>query len=307
MQENIRRQEQQKAKSKQAEQPESQQGKLCPLCKHINPASAKFCEECGASLDALQCPHCKAEVYPDADICEKCGMWLLPGKCRFCYGELSDDDQFCPECGNPAKGIKCPNCGENNHFDFCTKCNTPLTEAAAEALDQLKNDPQIGEAIKGLEEIRALEKEIEEELQKATEQQKSDAEKEAKLNRLRNLEGFYKKSGNEQPKEKAQSKPQSLFGAGDEKRLDAVARKKAELDARKKQMLEKLENAQDKTFDTQQKARCFYNAIKPPGNLVWECNYVHAIHPAPHDCAKPNLGGKWIVYEGHIHWEYGSF
>ena len=44
------------------------------------------------------------------------------------------------------------------------------------------------------------------------------------------------------------------------------------------------------------KARNFAMACKPQGvRLAWVCNYKHAMHSSPCGCAKPHLGGKWVV------------
>ena len=43
-------------------------------------------------------------------------------------------------------------------------------------------------------------------------------------------------------------------------------------------------------------ARNFAMASKPVGvRLAWVCNYKHAMHSSPCGCAKPHLGGKWVV------------
>ncbi len=44
----------------------------CPSCAHENPASAKFCEECGAAL-ARACASCGVELRPAVKFCSECG------------------------------------------------------------------------------------------------------------------------------------------------------------------------------------------------------------------------------------------
>jgi hypothetical protein len=47
------------------------------------------------------------------------------------------------------------------------------------------------------------------------------------------------------------------------------------------------------------KVRNFAMAQKPVGvRLGWQCNYKHALHSSPCGCAKPQLGGKWVIL-GH--------
>jgi hypothetical protein len=44
------------------------------------------------------------------------------------------------------------------------------------------------------------------------------------------------------------------------------------------------------------KARNYAMACKPTGvRLAWVCNFKHAMHSSPCGCAKPHLGGKWVV------------
>ncbi|MGH7276250.1 MAG: AAA family ATPase, partial [Candidatus Rokuibacteriota bacterium] len=50
----------------------------CPACKTENRAGMKFCEECGARLDAA-CPACGAQVSPGKKFCGSCGAALHPG------------------------------------------------------------------------------------------------------------------------------------------------------------------------------------------------------------------------------------
>ena len=47
----------------------------CPKCQAENPAEAKFCMKCGASL-VLSCPECGTELPAEAQFCYKCGHQL---------------------------------------------------------------------------------------------------------------------------------------------------------------------------------------------------------------------------------------
>jgi len=47
----------------------------CPRCRHDNPASVKFCGECGARLDAA-CPACGAGNLASNKFCHQCGTSL---------------------------------------------------------------------------------------------------------------------------------------------------------------------------------------------------------------------------------------
>ncbi len=50
------------------------QGKTCPSCGKVSPASEKFCTECGAALPAEKiCPSCGKVVPPGNMFCNSCG------------------------------------------------------------------------------------------------------------------------------------------------------------------------------------------------------------------------------------------
>jgi class 3 adenylate cyclase len=49
----------------------------CPRCQHDNPASAKFCLECGARF-TLTCPKCRSELPLSAKFCIECGERIAP-------------------------------------------------------------------------------------------------------------------------------------------------------------------------------------------------------------------------------------
>jgi class 3 adenylate cyclase/tetratricopeptide (TPR) repeat protein len=50
----------------------------CPTCRFENPAGAKFCGSCGASL-ALACPRCGTQNPPAFKFCSECGSSLAAG------------------------------------------------------------------------------------------------------------------------------------------------------------------------------------------------------------------------------------
>jgi class 3 adenylate cyclase len=51
----------------------------CPKCQTENPATRKFCRECGAKL-LLVCPQCGTENLPDDKFCGECGYNLKKRK-----------------------------------------------------------------------------------------------------------------------------------------------------------------------------------------------------------------------------------
>ena len=50
----------------------------CPHCRHENPASARFCNGCGAKLDA-SCAACGQPNPPGSRFCNSCGQPLGGG------------------------------------------------------------------------------------------------------------------------------------------------------------------------------------------------------------------------------------
>jgi class 3 adenylate cyclase/tetratricopeptide (TPR) repeat protein len=54
----------------------------CPRCQVENDAGARFCEDCGARLEAA-CPSCGTPVTPGKKFCRSCGAALTPESSRF--------------------------------------------------------------------------------------------------------------------------------------------------------------------------------------------------------------------------------
>ena len=54
----------------------------CPRCQAENDAGARFCEDCGARLEAA-CPSCGIPVTPGKKFCRSCGAALTPEPSRF--------------------------------------------------------------------------------------------------------------------------------------------------------------------------------------------------------------------------------
>jgi ribosomal protein L40E len=48
----------------------------CPLCEHVNPPDAKFCNACGTAIDLIPCPSCGAVNDPTATSCHQCAAAL---------------------------------------------------------------------------------------------------------------------------------------------------------------------------------------------------------------------------------------
>ncbi|MDD1743734.1 MAG: SPFH domain-containing protein, partial [Methanomassiliicoccales archaeon] len=87
-----------------AGQPPTQPMILCPKCGAQNPASNKFCAECGAKLmpNMVPCPKCGEKVPEGTKFCPNCGTSMSnTKKCANCGASVPANSKFCLECGKP--------------------------------------------------------------------------------------------------------------------------------------------------------------------------------------------------------------
>ena len=85
-----------------AQQAQAQPTIACPKCGFQNPSGAKFCQNCGASLQpqGSKCPKCGTINPPGAKFCSNCGAPLQPtAKCPSCGADIPAGAKFCPNCG----------------------------------------------------------------------------------------------------------------------------------------------------------------------------------------------------------------
>ena len=256
------------------------QGVQCPYCGTVNEPEAVYCASCGKPIGVANCPNCGAEIDPDADFCETCHHYIRKDVCSFCGASLTGKEAFCPECGSPRGGIVCPTCNTLNDFSFCKQCGTPLTEEARQLQEQLQRTPEYKEMVKLAEELQQMDMLI----PISSERDQVRYQMNSKL-RERVLMLLARDRGEANPviPEKG----------------DAPLGKK-ELDAKKLARLEELTALLEKMAQKPQpqpaKVRNYAMACKPQGvRLAWECNFKHALHSSPCGCAKPQLGGKWII------------
>lgn len=77
----------------------------CPRCGAQNPATSKFCAECGSPLNVAgtsKCPSCGSDVLPGSKFCPSCGAKISSTKkCGNCGADVPVASKFCPECGKP--------------------------------------------------------------------------------------------------------------------------------------------------------------------------------------------------------------
>ena len=255
----------------------------CPHCGAANDPTAVFCEACGVPLRMGSCPNCGSPLDPDADFCEVCHHYVRPDVCSFCGAHVSDQDAFCPECGSPRGGIVCPVCHTLNDFAFCRQCGMPLTDEARQLAAELKAQPEY-------QELMALAREYNELGMKVAFTTEQDLHRDEDCMRLRDrvLRLLALDEGETDP----------VIPEPQQKRFT-----KEELDKQKEQKLARLSELLDRMavpeLPSPARVRNYAMAQKPVGmRLAWVCNWKHAMHSSPCGCAKPQLGGKWVIL-GH--------
>lgn len=258
---------------------------ICPKCGTPNSADAMFCSSCGAQLQVGQCPFCGSPIDPDADFCEVCHKYVREEICSFCGADFPASESFCPQCGAPKGGIVCPKCHTLNDFAFCKQCGEPLTVYATQLVEQLRQQDDYQLMVQLAHEYSELAME----LPYASDRDKLRMDECDKL-RERVLKLLANDAGVEStPQTTPEPHPQRMS--------------KEELDKKKEEKLAQLtailEQMAIPPLPKPAVARNYAMAQKPAGmRLAWVCNYQHAIHSSPCGCAKPHMGGKWIVL-GH--------
>lgn len=239
-----------------------------------------FCAQCGQPINNATCPYCGAEVEADADFCEACHHYIKKDICSYCGAHLSGNEAYCPECGSPRGGLVCPTCHTLNDFAFCKQCGTALTEEARMMVKELQKNPEYQELLEIVQDFSKLENAL-------PYNSERDIVREQMNSKLRErvLTLLAKDEGVELP----------VIPKLESKRMT-----KEELDEQKAVKLRMLSAILDKLavppMPSPVKARNFAMASKPSGvRLAWVCNFKHAMHSSPCGCAKPHLGGKWVV------------
>ena len=255
-------------------------GKACPYCGAINEPEAMFCAQCGQPISKANCPHCGAEIDPDADFCEVCHHYIRKDVCSYCGAHLEGNEAYCPECGSPRGGMVCPTCHTLNDFAFCKKCGTALTKEAKQLVKQLHMNPDYQQLLEIVRDYSSLENA----LPYNTERDIIRDEENAKL-RERVLTLLAKDEGVEFPEiPKVESKRMTREQLEDQKAVKI------------KMLSTILDKLAVPPTTSPVHARNFAMASKPAGvRLAWVCNYKHAMHSSPCGCAKPHLGGKWVI------------
>lgn len=256
------------------------QGVACPFCGAVNEPDAVFCLSCGKPLRMGACPNCGSEMDPEADFCEVCHHYVRIDVCSFCGASLSGSEAYCPECGSPRGGIVCPTCHTLNDFAFCKQCGTPLTEDARRIQEELQARPDYQALVQ-------LAREYEELSMQLPMTSERDVMREQMNQQLRErvLMLLAKDKGTATPEIPASQKHRMTKEELMKQKDDYLTRLTAVLDA----MAIPVQ-------PSPARVRNYAMAQKPVGvRLGWVCNFKHAIHSSPCGCAKPQLGGKWVI------------
>lgn len=256
------------------------EGVPCPVCGTVNDSEAIFCASCGQPLRKGACPNCGSEMDPDADFCEVCHHYVKTNVCSFCGAQMSENEVYCHECGNPKGGVVCPVCHTLNDFAFCKQCGTPLTDEAKVMVEELKMQPDYQLLVNTAKELEELNMQLPYASERdALRDQANDKLRERVLMLLAQDQGI----------------PNPVIPKVEAKRMS-----KEELDKEKKRRTETITEILDRMatpmMPSPVKARNYAMAQKPAGvKLAWVCNWKHAMHSSPCGCAKPHLGGKWVI------------
>ncbi|MCG7345410.1 SPFH domain-containing protein [Sporosarcina sp. ACRSL] len=79
----------------------------CPHCQTQIKATAKFCPECGNSVQEqnVPCVNCKVEIKAGSNFCGECGAkQVTEKKCAGCGATNSPTAKFCGDCGEALDG-----------------------------------------------------------------------------------------------------------------------------------------------------------------------------------------------------------
>ncbi|MBQ9410692.1 MAG: zinc ribbon domain-containing protein [Bacteroidales bacterium] len=247
-----------------------------------------------AEAGGPKCPGCGTVLDAAYEFCPVCGRKLVD-YCTFCGAPMSPEDVDCPECGMPAEGVICPNCKKRNNRSFCGQCGQPLSRAARMAVDKAKNDPAVKRSAQLIMQIAELEAELE--TAEVPEEDTTPAEPTETEKRYRELMAKVGFTPASVPKPTKRN----------------VGRSRAEIMAEYQKAMEEanqlLEDMLPPAGSTPQEQRNYYTARKIAvmetvqetwrgvpirATMAWECNYCHVLHNNPQECARTELGGKWV-------------
>ena len=167
-----------------------------------------------------------------------------------------------------------------NDFAFCKQCGTALTDDARQLVEQIRQLPEFVELQQLSSDLQHLEMTI----PYSSERDVLRDQRNIKL-REHVLALLAQDRGVANP----------VIPEASNKRMSGE-----EYKAKKKEQLEKIAALLDKMAQAPQpkaaQVRNYAMACRPQGvRLAWECNFKHALHSSPCGCAKPQMGGKWVI------------
>ena len=290
---------------------------ICSKCGARVSRDMKFCEECGNPLGV--CPHCSNPIDSKLALCPHCGRPIHSESCSFCNAQMSEDDRFCPDCGNPRTGIICPECGTTNFRSFCRNCNAPLNEMAHSMIEMVNKDPRIVQARTIVEKMNTLEQLISSLVAEIDADNGDDGSNgsapaglsEADKALINQYNELLKMVGGMNIPTQEPSKPQPKRN------------RQTKQDRRKK-----LKEAVEEFRTSMEQVQGIFDSILPdpasPPEIQrnfmcacqvsvtttgkrkelqrtgWVCNLCGCHHKQPSECARPELGGRWIFEEVEV-------
>lgn len=235
------------------------------------------------SAPVSRCPYCGASVDEGADYCEACHKYIRADVCPFCGARLSAEAAFCPECGNSRGGITCPVCHAVCLSAFCPQCGTALTDEARALAEEWRASPEYGRLSALSRRIAAYDNTV-----PYRDERDRERDRQTEALRTRVLSLLAKDRGTSPPRDERHA-PRRM--SADE----LAASKRSAMG----EMTRLLNDTATPALPSPVAARNYAMARRPAGiRVAWLCNYKHALHSSPCGCAKPHLGGKWVVIGG---------
>ncbi len=253
------------------------------------------------------CPNCKKSVDKAYELCPHCSYRLHSSHCTYCGAPMLAEDLFCGECGGNSKGTPCPSCGMLSFRSFCPNCNSPVDEIGEAELEKAKADPlfqricslakKIIEANESGEPIgskgNSLSPEILSLLQRYRSIQSNIGVNDN--NNTSNEDDTFSQDLNIDTHQKGIQ----LYDSGDG--IRDISSAIEELDALMKSMIPDpgLTPQMQRNYYSARKVAVYRKSIvrEPVG---WVCNLCGCHHGSPSECARPELGGRWIYQDKEI-------
>ncbi len=237
-------------------------------------------------------------------------------RCAFCGEPMDDDEMFCSECGGPRQGIRCPACGAMAFRHFCGACGTPLTEEAFRQLERARRDPKVRRVADVAQEVERLEVEIEALEREVSAPDESFLDNEAPLGDATRsiLEEYGSLFGDSDAPVPAATAPKPAARKADGESAAQRRERLRELKAKKLEKLQEMQRVLDDLIpdpaDPPEIQRAFLTASKvavmetvtrkETVKIGWVCNLCGFTHHQPSECARPELGGKWILEQREV-------